>query len=149
MPRTSTFGKIGVSNGQFFDAHLAKIHESHQWINWKTFDISSLTHDTFDATFISRVSNLPRISVTTIPILNEQFVKELKKDVDAVDNAVVIIYKTKPEYVNAAKRLQIMDDLKAGVPRGGYRGVVSTIYNNVQVYLSPQDPATWVYPTTW
>ena len=59
--------------------------------------------------------------------------------------AVKIIYHLKNEFVVAAKRLQIMDDLKAGVPRGGYRGVVSTIYNNIQVYLSPPDPATWEY----
>jgi len=60
-------------------------------------------------------------------------------------DGVKIIYKLKTEFVLAAKRLQIMDDLKAGVPRGGYRGIVSTIYNNVQVYLSPADPATWEY----
>ena len=30
VSRTSTFGKVGVSNGQFFDMHLAKIHENKE-----------------------------------------------------------------------------------------------------------------------
>ena len=30
ISRTSTFGKVGVSNGQFFDQYLAKIHENKE-----------------------------------------------------------------------------------------------------------------------
>lgn len=145
VPRTSTFGKVGVSNGQFFDQHLAKIHESHAWVDWSKIDIAPLRHQAYDAHFLQKIGALPHVPASDISRINAEFLTSFEPEPEAV----VIVYKTKNEFVAAARKLLIMDDLKAGVPRGGYRGVVSTLYNNVLVYLAPPSPKAWKYPTSW
>ena len=60
-----------------------------------------------------------------------------------------LIYKTKPEFIKIAKTLSIMEDFKAGVPRGGYKGVVQTVRNGIRIFISPEDPATWQYDLKW
>ena len=42
-----------------------------------------------------------------------------------------------------------MEDFKAGVPRGGYKGVVQTVRNGIRIFISPEDPATWKYDLKW
>ena len=42
-----------------------------------------------------------------------------------------------------------MEDFKAGVPRGGYKGVVQTVRNGIRIFISPEDPATWQYDLKW
>ena len=144
IPRTSTFGKIGVSNGQFFDQHLAKIHELHQWIDWSNFDIDSLRFDRFDREFLEKIERLPKLRTSQISKINQN--SDL---IDRSKNACVVIYNSKTEFLSAARSLQIMSDFKAGVPRMGYRGVVITLYNGVQVYLSPAEPRSWHYHEDW
>ena len=64
-------------------------------------------------------------------------------------NEAKIIYKTKPEFIKIAKTLSIMEDFKAGVPRGGYKGVVQTVRNGIRIFISPEDPTTWQYDLKW
>ena len=43
---------------------------------------------------------------------------------------VRLTYETKKEFENIARKIGIMQDLKAGVPRMGYYGVVTALYNH-------------------
>jgi len=61
---------------------------------------------------------------------------------------VRITYENKDVFKKTAKALGLMDDFKSGVPRTGYRGVVSFMYKGRRVYLAP--PADWKgYDPTW
>ena len=43
---------------------------------------------------------------------------------------VKLIYETKKEFENIARKISVMQDFKAGVPRMGYYGVVTALYKN-------------------
>jgi len=147
ISRTSTFGKVGVSNGQFFDMHLAKIHENTQDITWSADEIGSLRRITYDETFLARVEQMKTLKVPLkVPLtkaINEFGQNEKTRDVR-------VIYTGKKHFEQLAKQLQIMSDFKAGVPRCGYYGVVQTqIGDNIRVFLTPDDPRHWQYQTQW
>lgn len=80
--------------------------------------------------------------------------QELKEDKITYDGSVRIIYHTKDAYKRTAKMLGLMDDFKvscilyivnganifilqSGVPRTGYRGIVTFHYKGRKVYLAP------------
>lgn len=73
---------------------------------------------------------------------------ELKSGNIVHDGPVRIPYYTKDQYQQAAKALGLMDDFRSGVPRTGYRGIVTFFYNKRRVYLAPN--ANWKgYDLTW
>jgi alpha-1,3-mannosyl-glycoprotein beta-1,2-N-acetylglucosaminyltransferase len=41
------------------------------------------------------------------------------------------------DYVSAARALGLMDDVRSGVPRGSYRGVVPVRYKGRRVFVTP------------
>ncbi|ESO90960.1 hypothetical protein LOTGIDRAFT_217488 [Lottia gigantea] len=136
--RTSTFGKKGVSNGLFYEKHLKFIKLNEQLVPFSKMDLSYLKKERYDTEFLQEVYNSPEMTVT------EVVVSANKPKL----HPVRVTYKTKDEYKAAAKKLGIMDDYKAGVPRGAYRGVVSFVFRGRRIYLSP--PSTWKnYDPTW
>lgn len=142
ISRTSTFGKVGVSNGQFFDKHLAHIHHNTQVTHWSKSEIQKLKKKPYDNQFLEHLSNLPIVHLESITSDLQSLEKSNTKEAK-------LIYKTKPEFIKIAKTLLIMEDFKAGVPRGGYKGVVQTVRNGIRIFISPEDPATWHYDLKW
>ena len=54
------------------------------------------------------------------------------------------------EFTNAARKLLIMMDTKAGVPRTAYRGIVTCFINQLRIYLAPSNPSGWNgYNVNW
>ncbi|XP_078579935.1 alpha-1,3-mannosyl-glycoprotein 2-beta-N-acetylglucosaminyltransferase-like isoform X1 [Branchiostoma floridae x Branchiostoma japonicum] len=135
--RTSTFGRVGVSKGQYFDKHLKFIKLNTKPFDFTHTDLSYLLKDNYDRRFISEVYRSPQLTV-----------KEVIANQHAEHNVVRVQYKTKEEFKGFAKQLGIMDDLKAGVPRAGYHGIVSFMFKGRRVHLSP--PADWTqYDPSW
>jgi len=64
VPRTSTFGKVGVSNGQFFDQYLGKIHEFHGDFSWKQFDLEKIRKNEYDEQFFKKIEALPKAELS-------------------------------------------------------------------------------------
>ncbi|CAH1252079.1 MGAT1 [Branchiostoma lanceolatum] len=135
--RTSTFGRVGVSKGQYFDKHLKFIKLNTKPFDFTHTDLSYLLKDNYDRRFISEVYRSPQLTV-----------KEVIANQHSEHNVVRVQYKTKEEFKGFAKQLGIMDDLKAGVPRAGYHGIVSFMFKGRRVHLSP--PADWTqYDPSW
>ncbi|XP_064645733.1 alpha-1,3-mannosyl-glycoprotein 2-beta-N-acetylglucosaminyltransferase-like isoform X2 [Lineus longissimus] len=138
ISRTSTFGKIGVSKGQYFEKHLKFIKLNTRHVPFTKLDLSFLKKENFDELFAKKVYSSPLLSLTQV-ILNQ---------IPSGSVSIRLEYTTKAEFKNMAKKLGIMDDLKSGVPRMGYRGVVSFMRNGKRIYLSP--PANWKgYDRSW
>nr|CAG4637025.1 EOG090X06K9 [Ceriodaphnia reticulata]SVE72947.1 EOG090X06K9 [Ceriodaphnia reticulata] len=138
ISRTRTFGKIGVSNGLFFDKHLKYIKLNEMPVDFSKHNMSRLMQSNYDAQFIRHVYSLPVVSApdvrtnTNLPL----------------DGSVRITYHTKDTFKSAAKLLGLMDDFKSGVPRTGYHGIVSFFLNGRRVYLAPH--SNWKgYDLTW
>lgn len=137
ISRTKTFGKIGVSNGLFFEKHLKYIYLNQKFVPFTVLDLSYLEKEKYDASYIADVYDTPVHSLD-----------EIKQGNIEQEGAVRITYRTKENFKQFSKALGIMDDFKSGVPRMAYRGVISLMHKNRRVYLSPN--LNWAgYNPTW
>lgn len=139
ISRTKTFGKIGVSNGLFFEKHLKFIKLNENPVTFTKKDLSYLMKDNYDVEFVKDVYGSPAVP------LNQLIAGDTEHP---ITEAVRVTYDSKTSFKKIAKALSIMDDFKSGVPRTGYRGVVSCMHKGRRVYVAP--PAAWSgYDTTW
>lgn len=137
VSRTRTFGKVGVSNGLFYEKHLKYIHLNDKFVPFTEKNLTYLLKDNYDASFVKAVYESPVVSQ-----------QELRAGSIVQSGPVRIPYHSKAAYRSAAKALGLMDDFRSGVPRTGYRGVVSFFYKGRRVYLAP--PARWKgYDPSW
>lgn len=137
VPRTSTFGRIGVSRGQFFDKHLKFIQHNDKFVPFTKMDLTYLLQENYDEPFVRTVYGSPLMTAVHL-LAGEQ--PNLP--------AVRIQYRGKENFKSQAKLLGIMDDFKAGVPRTAYRGIISFVFRNRRVYLAP--PSDWTgYDLSW
>jgi len=126
ISRTKTFGKIGVSNGLFYEKHLKHIVLNDKFVPFTVMDLSFLEKDKYEENFVKHVYECPVMQVDDVK----------RSRVDG-HSEVRITYFSSNDFKRAAKQLGIMDDFKAGVPRMAYRGIVSFMRDNIRVYLAP------------
>ncbi|XP_010749124.3 alpha-1,3-mannosyl-glycoprotein 2-beta-N-acetylglucosaminyltransferase a [Larimichthys crocea] len=137
ISRTLTFGRQGVSLGQFYDKYLRYIKLNTKFVPFTKLDLSYLKEETYRKLFEKEVYSAP---VVTYEVVKQGQLKG--------PGPFRLQYSTKDSFKVLAKNLGIMDDLKSGVPRTGYRGVVSFISRGQRVYLAP--PPGWTqYDTSW
>jgi len=136
ISRTKTFGKIGVSNGLFFDKHLKFIELNRKIVPFTKMNLNYLLKENYDKEFINKVY---QSEVVSFRALKDNLVKS---------NPVRIIYHTKVAFKKTAKLLGLMDDFKSGVPRMAYQGIITFFYNNKTVFLAPS--TNWKgYDVSW
>jgi len=137
ISRTRTYGKIGVSNGMFFDKHLKFIKLNENPVAFSKTNMSYLLKEPYDKQFHALVDSLPVVSAA-----------DVKSNRVVYDGPVRVIYHTRDGFKSMAKLLGLMDDLKSGVPRTGYHGIIPFYYNSRRVYLAPN--SNWKgYDLTW
>ena len=117
ISRTKTFGRIGVSQGQFFDEHLKHIVLNDQRVDFIHEDLSYLRQENYDKIFLGEVASLPVLSIQDILSQNTRGNKEVR-----------VIYSTEIDFNLIARKLGVMKDFKDHVPRTGYHGVVTILY---------------------
>ncbi|KAF7265362.1 alpha-1,3-mannosyl-glycoprotein 2-beta-N-acetylglucosaminyltransferase [Rhynchophorus ferrugineus] len=137
ISRTKTFGKLGVSNGMYFDRHLKFIKLNEKFVPFTKMNLTYLIKDTYDKEFVGLVYKMPVISY-----------EDLRNNNISVNGSVRITYRKVNDYKTAAKKLGLMDDFRGGVPRMAYRGIVTFFYKGRTVHLAP--PVSWQgYDLTW
>ena len=125
IPRTKTFGRIGVSHGQFFDQHLKYIQLNDKFHPFTKTDLSYLLKDNYDKNFVGRVRALPLATVGQL-IGKNVFVPEVQ-----------VHYASERDFQNVGKSVGAMTDFKAGIPRMSYQGIVTIMYGGKIVHLVP------------
>ncbi|NXS60831.1 MGAT1 acetylglucosaminyltransferase, partial [Brachypteracias leptosomus] len=137
VSRTVTFGRKGVSHGQFFDQYLKFIKLNDRFVPFTRLDLSYLRKDEYDGSFLAQVYGAPEVGL-----------EELQGNRRRDPGPVRLQYRGREAFKASAKALGLMDDLKSGVPRAGYRGVVTCLYRGRRVYLAP--PRDWPgYDPSW
>ena len=147
ISRTKTFGKIGVSNGLFFDKHLKYIVLNDNPVSFSQKNLNYLHKDTYDKE-MDKV--LAKSELVPLQNLKSYAAEHGEAGAGGKKLSIKLTYKTKDEFKAAVKVLGIMDDykFKSGVPRMAYKGVVSTFYKGIRVYLWPG--LNWKsYNPTW
>lgn len=138
ISRTITFGRKGVSLGQFFDQYLRYIRLNTEFVPFTKQDLSFLLKEKYDEIFIKEV-----YSATLVKIEDLQHGGNLKGP-----GPYRVQYTSRESFKIFARNLGVMDDLKSGVPRTGYRGVVSFLHRGRRVFLAPPDGWTQ-YDISW
>ncbi|XP_059194872.1 alpha-1,3-mannosyl-glycoprotein 2-beta-N-acetylglucosaminyltransferase a [Centropristis striata] len=137
ISRTLTFGRKGVSLGQFYDKYLRYIKLNTEFVPFTKLDLSYLKEETYREDFKKDVYSAPVVTY-----------EDVKQGQLKGPGPFRLQYSSKDSFKMLAKNLGVMDDLKSGVPRTGYRGVVSFISRGKRIYLAP--PPGWTqYDTTW
>ncbi|KZC11364.1 Alpha-1,3-mannosyl-glycoprotein 2-beta-N-acetylglucosaminyltransferase [Dufourea novaeangliae] len=137
ISRTRTFGKAGVSNGMFYERHLKYIKLNTEHVYFTNMNLTYLSKDNYDMSFVNDVYQSTVVSFS-----------ELKNGKVVAPGAVRIPYYSRQAYKNTAKQFGLMDDFRSGVPRTGYRGVVTFFYKGRRVHLAPS-PNWNGYDITW
>lgn len=137
VSRTMTFGRKGVSHGQFYDQYLKFIKLNDRFVPFTKMDLSYLKKERYEPAFLRQVYSAPEIRLD-----------ELHREPGAEPGPVRLQYRGRDSFKALAKALGLMDDLKSGVPRAGYRGVVSVVCRGRRVFLAP--PSDWTgYDPSW
>ncbi|XP_077446554.1 alpha-1,3-mannosyl-glycoprotein 2-beta-N-acetylglucosaminyltransferase b [Stigmatopora argus] len=138
ISRTITFGRKGVSLGQFFDQYLRYIRLNTEFVPFTKQDFSHLLKESYDGKFIKEVYNAPLVKI-----------EELQQGGGLRGTGPYRVkYSSRDSFKVLARNLGVMDDLKSGVPRTGYRGVVSFLHRGRRVFLAP--PEGWTqYDVSW
>ena len=129
ISRSKTFGRIGVSQGQFYDQYLKFIELNKDFYQFTKADLTYLLKANYDRNFLKEVTSKPVVSVEDV--LKGSFQGE----------SVRILYSSKEEIESLMRQFGLMTDLKAGVPRTAYKGIVSFVRNDKRIYLTPS--ADW------
>ncbi|XP_029959470.1 alpha-1,3-mannosyl-glycoprotein 2-beta-N-acetylglucosaminyltransferase a [Salarias fasciatus] len=138
ISRTLTFGRQGVSLGQFYDKFLRHTKLNADFVPFSTLDLSYLREDSYRRSFQTAVY------ATAAAVSYEDLVQGRLQGAGPFR----LQYSSRDAFKMLAKNLGVMDDLKSGVPRTGYRGVVSFFYKGRRVYLAP--PPGWSqYDPSW
>ncbi|KAM9469480.1 alpha-1,3-mannosyl-glycoprotein 2-beta-N-acetylglucosaminyltransferase a [Clarias gariepinus] len=137
ISRTLTFGRKGVSLGQFYDKYLRFIKLNTEFVPFTRKDMSYLDKRNYDQAFEKEVYSAPLVAV-----------EELKNGKLSGPGPFRLQYSSARDFKTLAQGLGVMDDLKSGVPRAGYRGVVSFFSLGKRVYIAP--PVGWTkYDPSW
>ena len=125
ISRTRTFGRVGVSLGQFYDQYLQFIKLNDKPYPFLEYDLNHLLKQNYDKKFL--------LSVYSTPEHND----------DA--ESIRITYNDKHDFDRIAQGYGVMADFKAGVPRTAYKGIVSIYRNQKRIYIAPnKDWETYV-----
>ncbi|XP_044161307.1 alpha-1,3-mannosyl-glycoprotein 2-beta-N-acetylglucosaminyltransferase [Bufo gargarizans] len=137
LPRTRTFGRKGVSQGQFFDQHLRFIKLNQDPVAFTKIDLSYLLKESYDPWFVEQVYGAPKVRAEDV----------LHGNVPG-GRTVRVEYTTRDTFKAMARVFGVMDDLKSGVARVAYMGVVSFTHRGRRVFLAP--PQDWAgYDPSW
>jgi alpha-1,3-mannosyl-glycoprotein beta-1,2-N-acetylglucosaminyltransferase len=122
--RTRTFGKIGVSRGQFFDQHLKFIKLNDKKFPFTEVDVSYLLKEKYDPQFKHKLNSIP---VATVQQLKSSNLQEVQ-----------VQYSSSFDFEQIARSFGVMSDFKAGIARVSYQGVVSFMFQGTRVFLVPK-----------
>lgn len=141
--RTITFGQMGISKGQFFDAYLKTMILNNQWQNFLRMDLSYLHEPNYTRRWLDSVYN------QSVQIPLSQFLKDdLPLVLTTPTRRIRVTYESQNDFNQIAVKLNLMKDIKSGVMRNAFAGVVPVRWKNQWVYIAP--PLTWTdYDQSW
>ena len=124
ISRTHTFGSQGVSRGRFYEEHLKEIRLNTTPVDFGSKSLDYLLKENYDAGLKETVTTAPLVS------LEEALSAEHGSDQR-------VEYTDERSFSEAARRFGLMVDVRGGVARTSYLGVVAFKYRDRRVFLVP------------
>ncbi|KAF6168162.1 hypothetical protein GIB67_011547 [Kingdonia uniflora] len=119
--RTYNFGEHGSSMGQFIKQYLEPIKLNDVHVDWKSMDLSYLMEGNYLRHFANIVSNAKPVYGTDIVLKAYN-----------IDGDVHILYRDQEDFERITRRFGIFYELKDGIPRTTYKGVVVFRYQTTR-----------------
>ncbi|CAH8498550.1 unnamed protein product [Schistosoma turkestanicum] len=142
ISRSVTFGRIGISQGQYFDSHLRHIKLSSVKINFQHINLSYLKESVYRNQFHRSVYQ------DSIEVSIQSYMNNANSIPNNSKSSIRITYRAREEFETIAKHLKMMYDFKCGVSRNAYMGVVPVYVNGHRLYIAP--PSNWSgYIESW
>jgi alpha-1,3-mannosyl-glycoprotein beta-1,2-N-acetylglucosaminyltransferase len=133
ISRTFHFGTKGGASSNQFGSLLTEIRLNDILVDWSQEDLSYLLNGAFDASYRKLVDE------ATLATDLDGALKKVKESNTRLE------YGSFPEFQRLARKLKLMDDEKAGVPRTAYKGIVETRpHDNFLLFLVPRAEAAKV-----
>jgi alpha-1,3-mannosyl-glycoprotein beta-1,2-N-acetylglucosaminyltransferase len=142
VSRIYTFGEKGASNGEWWSTYLATQKLNDQPFAFDSMDLTSLTAARFDPVFDAAVAGATLLPGGAADLLSGGNGGALRGG--GKGGAVLKIEYTsnsgreRTSYEGIAKTVGLIPNVKAGVPRTAYRGVVVFKHKGRTVYLVPK-----------
>ncbi|THD21368.1 Alpha-1 3-mannosyl-glycoprotein beta-1 2-N-acetylglucosaminyltransferase [Fasciola hepatica] len=143
VSRTITFGRMGISRGQFFDTYLSTMRLNEKWQNFLQLDLTYLHEPGYTKRWLDSVYN------KSMEISLDQFLQgNLPNISTSSTRRLRVTYQSQADFDKIAKKLTLMRDIKSGVMRNGFVGVVPVKWKDRWIYIAP--PSTWAgYDLSW
>jgi len=145
VSRTRTFGEEGVSRAQFFHRYLSNIRLADQKLDWRAQDLAYLRRVAYDRGMEAAVAAAGAASAAAAvakqcPAAGGRAGPPWSEATRAAARgaALRVEYGGVDAYPGVAGAFGFIADVKAGVPRTAYRGVVAFRHKGCHVYLVPQ-----------
>ncbi|CAM9831560.1 unnamed protein product, partial [Discosporangium mesarthrocarpum] len=126
ISRTFHFGVKGTSHNQY-STYLVQTKLNDQQVNFRSMDLSFLEHEKYEEAFLNRVRSAELVSAAEAINMGS-----------AITHEVRVAYGNTHDFEKQAKKMGIMGNIKAGVPRTAYQGVVTFWLGGIRVYLVPK-----------
>ncbi|KAF5398349.1 Alpha-1 3-mannosyl-glycoprotein beta-1 2-N-acetylglucosaminyltransferase [Paragonimus heterotremus] len=141
LGRTTTFGRVGVSSGQYFKEYLRTMHLNRVPYDFTKADLSYLREPSYTRRWIKQVyKDAQHIH---LPDLLKNHLPDLGPDI-----SLRVTYNSLKEFTRIARHLNLMFDIKSGVLRTAFRGVVPAYWKHCQLFIAP--PQNWTgYNASW
>jgi alpha-1,3-mannosyl-glycoprotein beta-1,2-N-acetylglucosaminyltransferase len=131
--RTFHYGELGASSGQFKDA-LKDIRLNTEAVDFAHEDLSYLAAGRWEEDYLT--------SVMATPLIKRDQLSPTALEAFQLTGAR-LTYSDARDFVRLSNMVGVMDNIKAGVPRTAYRGVVSLWRSGTKLHLVPRDgPST-------
>uniref|UniRef100_F1KYW1 Alpha-1,3-mannosyl-glycoprotein 2-beta-N-acetylglucosaminyltransferase n=1 Tax=Ascaris suum TaxID=6253 RepID=F1KYW1_ASCSU len=137
------------TSGGLYKKYLASIHLPESPIDFSLLDLSYLTKNNYDRILRKRLSEANEISVEMVENLL----------VPSAENSYIVVYRTPREYRRIARAVGLMIDIRSGMPRTAYYGVVTFLLGVSRIYAIPaalnenldfiSQPSSAFYNTDW
>jgi alpha-1,3-mannosyl-glycoprotein beta-1,2-N-acetylglucosaminyltransferase len=134
--RTFHIGQHGVSNSQYSN-YLNSILLNTEAVSFTQMDLSYLQLDRWDKEYLEQVRRAKEVSLDDAR--SGRAVLEAKKNGWEIRLRYDRFEGPGSSYSNVAAWSGAMDNVKAGVPRTAYKGIVSVWKGDVKVHLIPRD----------
>lgn len=120
ISRTYTFGRNGVSCGQYFDRFLKQIRLNQNKVDFSNIDLDYLHKNNYDSKLKQDIEQAESLDI---------------KHYNSKDK--IITYRDEEDFKAIAKQFGIMWDFWSGIPRTSYRGVVILPHKDHRVFIIP------------
>lgn len=129
--RTYHFGMHGVSNAQYSE-YMMSIHLNDKFIPFTTMNLTYLELNSWNHIYVDKINRLPVVTSRTFscPYNNNQ--KEMRviyRQLNAAGSG--------DSFEDLAHWSGAMDNIKAGVPRTAYHGIVTVWRGDCKVHIVP------------